>query len=192
MVPDLTLTASSLNCYIPSSQNGRWHRVGTQLPCNRWMLNKSILTMTTCDVGQMVLLSQPWGQETMTSTPVLWGRSWQTNSMTSSDAPLLLTNPVYRGHSSVLMDKGRITTEGSRDSAQAVWNGALVLSRESHSGSTRSPAPLNQNPGELPSLGCKVPRCTWEPWVITSPPLCLKNLEHVWNLTYFFFLATDM
>lgn len=33
--------------------------------------DKSVLTMNTCDGSQMVLLSQPWGQETMTSTPVL-------------------------------------------------------------------------------------------------------------------------
>ena len=125
--------------------------------------DKSVLTMNTCDGGQMVLLSQPWGQETMTSTPVLRGRSRQTGSMTSSDAPLPLTYPVCRGHSFVLMDRGRSTTEGSRGSTQAVCNGGLILSRGSCSGSPRSPVPLYQNPGELPSPACKVPRCTWEP-----------------------------
>lgn len=40
-------------------------------------------------------------------------------------------------------------------------------------------------------LGVKSPDALGSPEVITSPPLCLKDLEYVWNLTYFF-LAVDI
>ena len=38
-----------------------------------------------------------------------------------------------------------------------------------------------------PPLRVKSPDALGSHEVITSPPLCLKNLQHVWNLTYCFF-----